>query len=80
MGLDKFCPGSRNIRQPIPECYDCSKCGTEVEIWTDELKARCPKCGTTVFREQVPSCVEWCQYAEQCVGTEAYKRLKGLSP
>ncbi len=37
MVIEKTCPGSRAIREPRPEYIDCSNCGTEVEIWTDEL-------------------------------------------
>jgi len=74
MAFEAFCPGAKLIRQPMPEEYPCPNCGEMVEIWTHEFKARCPKCGTTVFREATPSCVEWCQYARQCVGDEVYER------
>lgn len=72
-----FCPGSKVIRQPLPEDYPCPQCGEMVEIWTHELKVKCPQCGTTVFREQKPSCIDWCKFAKECVGEEAYNRLKG---
>ena len=79
MSFDKFCPGSSHLRNPMPESVDCPHCGSDVEIWTDELKARCPNCGNTVYRERLPSCIDWCRYAEECVGPEIYRRLKGLS-
>jgi len=72
--LDK-CPGSGDIRTPVPTCKKCPECGEEVEIWSDELKAKCAKCGTTVFREDVSSCIEWCQAAKECLGEEKYNRL-----
>ena len=75
MTMDKSCPGSRTIREPKPEYMACSKCGNEVEIWTDELKATCSKCGTKVFRAQQASCIEWCPHAKECVGPEVYERL-----
>ncbi|MDO8672408.1 MAG: hypothetical protein Q7O66_13415 [Dehalococcoidia bacterium] len=76
MSLEKFCPGSTSVRSPLPESIKCLNCDEEVEIWTDELRADCPKCGKTVFREQAPSCLDWCKFARQCVGDEAYERLK----
>ncbi len=72
-----LCPGSLAIRQPTPEDLKCRQCGSEVEIWSDELKAKCPNCGTLVTRDIPPSCIDWCKWAEECVGTEAYTRLKG---
>lgn len=73
--MDKIpfeCPGSKAIRQPLPEFIKCPFCSEEVEIWTDEIKAACPKCKKTVVREQATSCLEWCAYAKECVGDEAY--------
>ncbi|MBI2831507.1 MAG: hemerythrin domain-containing protein [Chloroflexi bacterium] len=76
MTFDKSCPGSRVIREPRPELYNCPGCGREVEIWTDELKATCRNCGNKVFREQQVSCIDWCPHAKECVGPEVYARLK----
>jgi len=69
------CPGAANIRTPIPSCKKCPECGEEVEIWSDELKTKCTNCGATVFREDVPSCIEWCQYAKECIGEKKYNQL-----
>ncbi len=69
------CPGSGNIRTPIPSLKECPGCGEEVEIWSDELRAKCTKCGATVFKENAPSCIEWCQSAKECIGEEKYNRL-----
>jgi hypothetical protein len=68
------CPGSVRIREPIPEFFTCPTCNSEVEIWTHEQSRRCETCGTEVFKEHVPTCVEWCKYAIDCVGEEAYNR------
>jgi len=73
---DKCCPGSCDIREPRPEFVNCPDCGREVEIWTDELKAKCPGCGSKVFRAQQASCIDWCPHAKECVGPEVYERLK----
>ncbi len=78
MGLsDKFCPGSIRIREPVPEDIPCPRCGELVEIWSDERRARCPRCRASVTREMDLSCVQWCRYAQECIGEEAYQRLKG---
>jgi predicted RNA-binding Zn-ribbon protein involved in translation (DUF1610 family) len=68
------CPGAFRIRQAEPETIKCFSCGVEVEIWTDEIKTQCPKCKTTVLREQQQSCIEWCKYAKECVGVKAYNK------
>ena len=72
------CPGAVRIKDPVPEFFKCPTCGAEVEIWTHEGSRKCGKCGTEVFKEHVPSCIEWCKYAKECVGEEAYERyMKG---
>ncbi|MBI4295967.1 MAG: hemerythrin domain-containing protein, partial [Chloroflexi bacterium] len=76
MTLAKSCPGSRTIREPVPESIRCTSCGQEVEIWTDELSATCRNCGTRVFKEERPSCIDWCPHAKECVGVEALQRLR----
>ncbi len=69
------CPGSDKIKQPRPDEVLCPNCGAEVEIWSDEAKTTCCGCGGRVFREkELMSCLDWCAYAEECVGREAYSR------
>ena len=70
--MQSFCPGAGRFRQPTPEIVSCPQCGGEVEIWTDEIRAVCPSCGRTVLRDGGPSCLEWCEYARDCVGEKAY--------
>ena len=70
----QFCPGAKILRQPQPEIFDCPSCGEEVEIWTDEIRGVCSACGRVVFREGMMSCLEWCKFAQECVGEEAYDR------
>ena len=72
------CPGAQGVRQPKPEEELCPSCGTEVEIWTDELKTTCQRCKKTVTREEAPSCMEWCAYARDCVGEQAYGTYMAL--
>jgi predicted RNA-binding Zn-ribbon protein involved in translation (DUF1610 family) len=70
----QFCPGAKILRQPQPEMFDCPSCGEEVEIWTDEIRGVCSNCGRAVFRDGYMSCLEWCKFAQECVGEEAYDR------
>lgn len=72
-----FCPGSENIRNPSPDYIPCRKCGEEVEIWSDEVQAKCSNCGTVNYKEKPPACIDWCKFAEQCIGKDAFARLKG---
>ena len=74
---DKSCPGSMNIRNPVPEDIPCPRCGELVEIWSDEKRARCSHCGASVPREMDLSCIQWCLYAQECIDEEAYQRLMG---
>jgi len=69
------CPGSSTIINPIPTYKPCPTCHEEVEIWSNELKTKCKKCGSVVFKEDVPSCIQWCKYARECVGEGRYKQL-----
>ena len=68
------CPGSDRFKQPRPEFIKCPFCKAEVEIWTDELSASCPSCKKTVSRQAEQSCLEWCKYAKECVGTQTYNK------
>ena len=70
------CPGQVTSKLRV-ELYKCSKCGAEVEIFSDEARIKCQKCGTMVFREKMPSCIEWCSSARQCLGEERWQKLMG---
>lgn len=72
----QFCPGSKFLRQPKPELFTCPSCGEEVEIWSDELKGKCPACGRTVMKDKVMSCLDWCAYGKDCVGEETYNKYQ----
>jgi DNA-directed RNA polymerase subunit RPC12/RpoP len=74
--MNSKCPGqdSRKLRVAL---YKCQNCGAEVEIFSDELKIRCRKCGQYVYREKTPSCIDWCASARQCLGEERWRQLKG---
>jgi len=69
------CPGQdgKNLRVAL---YKCPNCGADVEIFSDEIKVRCRKCGQNVYREKIPSCLEWCASARQCLGEEKWQQFK----
>jgi DNA-directed RNA polymerase subunit RPC12/RpoP len=70
------CPGQdmRNLRVSV---HKCPNCGAEVEIFSDEMRVRCPKCRQMVYKEKVPSCIDWCASARQCLGEERWRQLMG---
>ncbi len=48
------------------KCPDCSRA---VEFFKDEPKRKCSNCGSIVMNPKIDlGCVQWCQYAEQCLG------------
>ncbi len=69
------CPGmdSRNLKVSL---HRCPECGAEVEIFSDELRVRCQRCGTPVYREAAPACISWCASARQCLGEQRWQELQ----
>lgn len=72
--MDIRCPGAKLMRQPEPELFLCPSCGWEVEIWTDEIRRACPRCGKVVTRLSEMSCIEWCKMARECIGESQFTR------
>ncbi len=68
------CPGSEKFKQPAADMVKCPNCGEEVEIWSDEAKAICPKCKGAVARLENQSCLDWCKFARECVGSDIYDK------
>lgn len=70
------CPGQdkRNVKAEAIRCHDC---GYQIEIFSDEIKVKCPRCKNLACRESLPSCVDWCKSARQCIGEEKWKQLQG---
>ena len=65
--MQRKCPGLSSQRL-TSTLIPCSKCGTEVEIFSDESSAKCSKCRTPVYKQAVPTCAAWCKVAAQCIG------------
>ena len=68
------CPGQdfRNLRAQL---YKCPACGAEVEMFSNETKVKCHQCGKTVYKKKLPSCIDWCASARECLGEERWKQL-----
>jgi len=69
------CPG-QDKRNITAEIILCPNCGKNLEIFSDELKIKCPQCRNFVFRERMPSCLDWCKSAKKCIGEYSWQRLK----
>lgn len=69
------CPGQwgQVIRVGL---YICPSCTYQVEIFSDELKARCPNCGEIIYKEKVSSCVDWCASAKKCIGAARWEEIQ----
>lgn len=72
MVLDK-CPGAKGFHSPVPEFKPCPKCGVEIEVWSDEIKAVCPKCKYILWSDKA-TCLDWCKFAKECVGPDKLKK------
>lgn len=75
MSISPGCPGQdrRNVKV---ELITCPQCGYKLEMFSDEVKVLCPQCKEQVCRERLPSCVDWCKHARECIGEERWKKLK----
>jgi len=71
------CPGNdgRFLRAELQKCPNC---GYEVEIFSDEAKVKCPECKREVRRGESSSCIDWCQYARQCIGEKPGRESKRI--
>jgi hypothetical protein len=73
------CPGQDGRKAKV-ENIICAKCGYAAEIFSDEIKVVCPECKNLICKERLPSCVDWCRAAKECIGEERYKQLKACLP
>ena len=78
--MAKSCPGAIVFKEARPDYVECPYCGGEMEVWSDEPLARCPHCHLWVSKERGASCIDWCKFAAECVGLEAYERLRKDRP
>ncbi|MCP4132097.1 MAG: hypothetical protein GY754_14070 [bacterium] len=69
----KKCPGQDTRYWKPEDIFEikCGSCGTMVEFFKDDVQLKCYKCGTTIENPKIKmGCAEWCQYADECLGTE----------
>ena len=52
----------------------CPQCGHEIELFSIDTQMACEHCGFIAYNDTL-SCVQWCQYARQCVGYEMYEQM-----
>ncbi len=71
------CPGSTALKDPTLEIIKCPFCGEENEIFSDEMRIACSRCGKNVARNFGASCIDWCSKAEECLGAELVAKYKG---
>jgi len=69
------CPG-RDTRFLRAGLHKCPQCGHKVEIFSDEVRVKCSKCKTYVYRDEIPSCIDWCKFAKNCIGKELWEVLE----
>lgn len=69
------CPG-QDTRKRSAENITCAACGYIVEIFSDENKIKCPGCANEIYRKMLPSCVDYCKAARECIGEGKWRELK----
>lgn len=52
----------------------CPQCGNIIELFSIDTQMPCEHCGFVAYNDTL-SCVQWCQYAKDCVGEEMYNQL-----
>lgn len=68
------CPGrEKGLRAKL---IKCPSCGYLIEFFSDELRRKCPKCKIEVKQEKLPSCIDWCKSARECLGENLWKELR----
>lgn len=66
---ENYCPGISDYVRPNVRYEECKKCGGRLEYWSDEEQGFCLDCGAKSDKEEeLPSCLEYCDYADTCKG------------
>ena len=56
----------------------CPQCGNIIELFSVDTQVSCDHCGFIAYNDSL-SCVQWCQYAKQCVGEEMYEQMMKIA-
>jgi hypothetical protein len=73
------CPGQDTRYWKKEDIFEvrCPVCHTSAEFFKDDVRRRCKKCNSWVPNPKLDlGCIEWCDYAEQCVGNGYLKKQK----
>jgi len=67
------CPGAKQFIQPMP---DFLKCPAAEPKWSFGAMNAHQMRGVRrdYHRERLQGCIDWCEKAEECLGTELYRR------
>lgn len=65
-------------RTPTIHEKTCPQCGNTIELFSIDTQVACDHCGFVACNDSL-SCVQWCQYAKQCVGEEMYVQMMAIA-
>jgi len=67
-------------RPRTPEIIEkvCPVCGSLIEMFSIDTEMACENCGFVAYNDAL-SCVQWCQYAKDCVGEEMYEQMMKIA-
>ena len=57
---------------------NCPQCGQLIEMFSIDTQMPCEHCGFMAYNDTL-SCVQWCQYARECVGDEMYEQMMRIA-
>ncbi len=56
----------------------CPVCGNLIEMFSIDTQMACENCGFVAYNDTL-SCVQWCKYAQKCVGEEMYDHMMEIA-
>mgnify|MGYP004540177933 FL=1 len=68
------CPGADRFKNPTITEKICPVCGNVIELFSVDTSVTCDQCGFVAYND-LQGCIQWCKYAEKCIGTEMYDKL-----
>ena len=74
MSVFSGCPGSARLKTPDLREKICPVCGAVIETFSTDVTTRCENCGFGAYND-MQNCIQWCEYARQCVGDALYEKL-----
>ena len=68
------CPGASRLKVPTITEKNCPNCGAVIELFSTDVSVACDRCGFVAYND-MQNCIQWCEHAEECIGTEMYNKL-----